>query len=413
MTSHFFSVVCLLLVPCFLTSFIEPAQADASKSGDAVISQANNKFGLDLYGKLDKEKSGENFFFSPSSISLALAMTAAGAKGQTETEMASVLRLDGNLPQAHAAYRALLERWNAAGKDRGYQLRVANRLWGQKGHDFLENYLALTKQEYGAELGRVDFAKNTEAARLEINDWIAKQTAEKIKDLIPAGAVNSSTSLVLTNAIYFKGDWMLPFKKEATHDDDFTISVAKKVKVPLMYQKGYFSYMEDELLQAVQLPYKGSDLSMLVLLPKKPDGLPELEKSLSAAKIEQVRSKFKQQQTILYVPKFKIEASFSLSKTLQSLGMKSAFSPGADFSGIDGKKDLFISDVIHKAFVDVNETGTEAAAATGTMMAMSAAPSQVPPPVFRADHPFVFMIYDRQAGSILFLGRMMNPQAAK
>ncbi len=367
---------------------------------------------MDLYGQLDQEKPSENLFFSPTSISLALAMTAAGAKGQTEAEMAQTLHLTGILPQANAVYHALLERWNADGKDRGYQLRVANRLWGQKGYPFLEKYLALTRQEFGAEMGIVDFAKQTEAARREINTWIEKQTAGKIKDLIPEGAVNGTTSLVLTNAIYFKGDWMSPFEKEATHEEDFTVSTQRKVKVPLMRQKGFFSYLEDESLQAVELAYKGRGLTMLVLLPKKSDGLPALEKSLSAAKIDQVRSKFKARETILFLPKFKFDASFSLNKTLQALGMKSAFGRDADFSGIDGKRDLFISDVIHKAFVDVNETGTEAAAATGVMMARSARPTQVPPAVFRADHPFVFLICDRQDGNIMFMGRVANPQTA-
>jgi serpin B len=258
-------------------------------------------------------------------------------------------------------------------------------------------------------MGIVNFAQQSEAARAEINAWIEKQTAEKNKELIPAGAIDNSTSLVLTNAIYFKGDWVVPFKKELTRDEDFTVSATQKVKVPLMQQKRHYSYMEDDLLQAVELPYKGDGLSMMVLLPKKPDGLPELEKSLSAAKIGEVRSKYAFREVVLFLPKFKLDASFSLGESLQTMGMKLAFGGGADFSGMDGRHDLSISAVIHKAFVDVDETGTEAAAATGVVMAKSARPSQDPPPVFRADHPFVFVICDRQAGTILFLGRMTNP----
>jgi serpin B len=401
-----------LVAAAFFAILLAPACAEAPLSDENAVTQANNQFGFDLYRQLDQEKSGDNLFFSPTSISLALAMTAAGAKGQTESEMASVLHLT-DLSQAHAAYHALLERWNARGEKRSYELRVANRLWGDKRTDFLQSYLDLTRQQYGAELGRLDFTKNAEAARQEINAWVEKQTADKIKELIPADAIDRSTSLVLTNAIYFKGDWMLPFKKDATRDADFSVSAERKIKVPMMTEKEHLPYMEDESLQAVELPYKGAGLTMLLLLPKKIDGLTDLEKSLSAAKVEEVRKKLKAQPTIIYLPRFRFEASFSLNKALQSLGMKLAFTGDADFSGMDGARDLFISAVIHKAFVDVNETGTEAAAATGVVMARSAAPSQTPPPVFRADHPFVFMICDRQNGNVLFLGRVTNPPASK
>jgi serpin B len=409
MFSHFYWIACSSSLLVFVMVLGKFARAEAPATGEASVVQANNQFAWELYGQLDKEKAGENLFFSPTSISLALSMTAAGAKGQTETEMAQVLHLTGILPAAHAANHALLERWNANDKDRGYQLSVANRLWGQKGYPILEDYLSLTRREYGAEMGVVDFARQTEAARQEINAWVENRTAEKIKNLIPAGAIDAATTLVLTNAIYFKGDWMSPFKKEATREEDFTVSAQRKVKLPMMQQKRFFPYMEDVSLQAVELPYKGGRLTILVLLPKKTDGLPELEKSLSTAKIEQVRSKIQSRETILSLPKFKLDASFSLGNSLKSLGMKSAFSPGADFSGIDGKKDLFISAVIHKAFVEVNETGTEAAAATAGIMTRAAMPTPTPPAVFRADHPFIFLICDRQAGSILFLGRMTNP----
>jgi len=401
----------LLLLPLFCMAMAQPAAA-AADSSESVVA-ANNQFSLNLYNQLDKEKPGENLFFSPTSISIALAMTAAGAKGQTETEMAETLGLTGILPQSHAEYHKLLERWNAGGKDRGYQLRVANRLWGQKGYPFLESYLSLTRQQYGAELGVVDFAKQAETARREINAWVEKQTADKIKDLIPAGAVDGRTLLVLTNAIYFKGGWIDTFKTELTHDEDFSVSATQKVKVPLMQQKQHFSYMENDDLQAVELPYKGDGLSMMVLLPKKPDGLPELEKSLSAEKINELRSNYAFREVMLYLPKFKLDASFSLGETLQKLGMKLAFTGDADFSGMDGKRDLSISAVVHKAYVDVNEIGTEAAAATGVIMSRAARPTQTPPAVFRADHPFLFMICDRRDGNILFMGRMTKPAGSK
>jgi serpin B len=415
MTTILIKNIGLSFIPIFLMAFGWPLMAASSKSETSTVAQADNQFALDLYGQLDREKPGENLFFSPTSISMALSMTAAGAKNQTEAEMAQVLHLTGILPQAHAEYHKLLQRWNADNKDRGYQLRVANRLWGQKNYTFLDSYLTLTRQEYGAELGIVDFVGQTEAVRKEINAWVEKQTAEKIKDLIPEGVLDGMTRLVLTNAIYFKGDWVCQFQKELTRDEDFTVSAGQKVKTPLMQQKRKYPYMEDASLQALELPYKGEELSMLVLLPKKPDGLAELEKSLSALKIDELRSKLSSREVIVFLPKFKLETSFSLNKTLGALGMKAAFSPGeADFSGMDGqtgRDGLYISTIIHKAFVDVNEQGTEAAAATGVVMAPRAMPILTPPAIFRADHPFVFMICDKRDGSILFLGRLAVPKA--
>ena len=389
----------------------QPSLAAPPDSAIPAVVQAGNQFATDLYGQLNKEQPGKNLFFSPMSISIALGMTAAGAQGQTEAEMAQTLHLTGILPQAHAEYRKALERWNSADKDRGYKLRVANRLWGQKGFPFLAGYLTLTRQEYGAELGLVDYARQTEAARQEINAWVEKQTAEKIKNLLPQGVLDSTTRLVLTNAIYFKGDWASQFKKDQTHDEDFTVSSMQKVKVPLMHQTRTYPFVEDASLQVLELPYKGNDLSMLVLLPKAAEGLADLEKSLSASKIADLRAKLRSRKVEVYLPKFKLEASFSMKKTLEGLGMKVPFTGDADFSGMDGQRDLYISAVVHKAFVDVNEEGTEAAAATAVVMAKSRAVRVEPPPVvFRADHPFVFTICDKRDGSILFLGRVADPR---
>ncbi len=287
---------------------------------------------------------------------------------------------------------------------------MANRLWGQKGFPFLAGYLVLTRQQYGAELGVVDFAGQTEAARQEINTWVEKQTADKIKDLLPIGVLDRMTRLVLTNAIYFKGDWASPFKKEQTHDEDFAVSAAQKVKAPLMHQNGSYPYAEEAGLQALELPYKGNDLSMLVLLPKDVQGLGDLEKTLSADKIAGLRSQLRSRKAEVYLPKFKLEASFSMKNTLEQLGMKVPFTAAADFSGMDGQRDLYISAVIHKAFVDVNEEGTEAAAATGVAVRAMALRVEPPPAIFRADHPFVFAIIDKQDGTILFLGRVTDPK---
>ena len=401
----------ILLFLSFLGQ-LSMGETEEPQSAAPAVAQAGNKFAVDLYGQLSKAEPGKNLFFSPASLSIALAMTAAGARGATETEMVAALHLTEGWPQAHAEYQKILKRWNAEEKNRSYQLRVANRLWGQKGFPFLAGYLALTRESYGAELGIVDFADQTEAARQEINTWIEQQTAEKIKDLIPRGQFNAMTKLVLTNAIYFKGDWARAFQAGETHDADFTVAADQKVTVPLMHQKEAHRYAEEASLQALELSYKGDELSMLLLLPRTPDGLPELERSLSAEKVAALRQQLRRQEVVVYLPKFKLDASFSLTDPLQALGVKAAFSAAADFSAMDGRKDLYVSAVLHKACVDVNEAGTEAAAATAIGMRAMAIRRPAPIPVFRADHPFVFLIADNRDGSILFLGRMQNPQAA-
>ncbi len=402
-----------LLASAIGSTLVRPSFADPSADTPPVVtpptvSEAGNQFALDLYGQLSKSQPGQNLFFSPVSISIALAMTTAGAKGQTEAEMAQALHLAGILPQAHAEYRKALERWNSADKDRGYQLRVANRLWGQKSFPFLAGYLALTRQEYGAELGLMDFVGQADAARAEINAWVEKQTAARIKDLIHKGDIDDHTRLVLTNAIYFKGDWANQFKKGQTHDADFTVSSTRKVKVPMMRQTHGYRFVQKDGVQVLELPYKGDGLSMFVLLPTAADGLHGLEKSLSASRIAELRAAMWQHKVEVHLPKFKLEASFALKETLEGLGIKLAFTDAADFSAMDGKKDLYLSAVVHKAFVEVNEEGTVAAAATGGIMGFKSARPE-PLVVFRADHPFVFMICDNRDGSILFLGRVTDP----
>ncbi len=373
------------------------------------VAEAGNRFAVDLYRQLDKEQSG-NLFFSPGSISVALAMTMAGARGRTEAEMAEVLHLAGNREAIGAAYGKLLRQWNEDDRDRGYQLRVANRLWGQRGYKILDPFLVLTRRCYGAEMALVDYVGDAEGARLEINTWVEKQTEDKIKDLLQQGVIDNMTRLVLTNAVYFKGDWDMPFEESSTRKQDFKLSAAKTVKAPLMYQTEWFGYFEQPELQVLEMPYRGEDLSMIVLLPKAIDGLDAVERSLTLDKLKSLQSKLQWQKVRTYMPKFKLESSFNLNNTLKSIGMKLAFSQSADFSGISGHKDLYLSDVVHKAFVDVNESGTEAAAATAAVMTMKSAPPPPRPiPVFRADHPFIFMIRENRTGGILFLGRVVNP----
>ncbi len=398
---------CLTFVFLGIAMIRETSAQQTRPTENSAIVRGDNQFALNLYAELDREQSGKNLFFSPTSISVALAMTAAGARGPTQSEMAEVLHLDANLQQAHAYYNQLLEQWNAVGVKRAYQFRVANRLWGQKGYPIQADFLALTRQQYGAEMMLLDFAA-AETARREINDWVQQQTNGKIKDLIPPGSLDATTRLVLTNAVYFKGDWVQPFDTKNTREEDFVVSAREKVKAPLMHQQTEMGYADQETFQALELPYTGRDLSMVVLLPKNVDGLPDLEKALTIDQLASLLPKLRVRKVNVSLPKFKLETSFGLNPTLEAMGMKRAFSREADFSGISTAEALYVSAVLHKAYVDVNEEGTEAAAATGVVMkAMAARPQPVP--VFRADHPFLFLIRDTKAGSILFMGRLNKP----
>jgi serpin B len=297
---------------------------------------------------------------------------------------------------------------NATEKD-AYELQMANRLWGQTGYGFLPKYLATTKKDYGAELAQLDFVNQPDKSRQEINAWVEEQTNDKITDLLPQGSINDMTRLVLTNAIYFKGKWEHEFDKKDTKDSPFTTAAGKKVEAPLMFQEEKFKYSETEDAQLLEMPYKGDDLSMLVVLPKKSDGLSAVEKNLTAGNVEKWTAGMRKQEVKTYIPRFKLTEEFQLNSTLADLGMPSAFAPGkADFSGMNGKNDLYITAAIHKAFVDVNEEGTEAAAATGVVLSVFSLPPE--PKIFRADHPFVFMIRDNHTGSVLFLGRVVNPK---
>ncbi len=394
-----------LLTLAFL--FLTGTGVNRSEARPNPVVKGNNQFALDLYKQLGEKEDG-NLLFSPYSISTALAMTYAGARGETQDEMAKVLHFA--LPQRllHPAFAAIIEDLNDE-KRKGYKLAVANRLWGQKGYSFRPNFLNTTRKYYGAELAQVDFAKAAEKARQTINKWVEEQTQDKIKDLIPEGVLDSLTRLVLTNAIYFKGDWETQFDKKATREADFTATPDKKVKVPMMHQVAPFKYADLPSLQVLEMPYAGDDLSMVVLLPKKTDGLGDLEKSLDAKSLQEWTGGVRKRKVSVFLPKFKMTCKFRLKPVLASMGMPLAFDAGrADFSGMTGSKDLYISAVIHKAFVDVNEEGTEAAAATAVVMTLRSAPR--PSPVFRADHPFLFLIRDNRTGSILFLGRVAEPE---
>ncbi len=381
----------------------------AKKPPDSqVVVRGNSRFALDLYAKLKAQQG--NLFFSPYSISTALGMTYAGARGDTAAQMAKVLHFELPQERLHPGFAALINDLNAAGKKGDYQLSIANALWGQKSCGFLKEFLDLTRSRYGAGLNEVDFKKATETARKTINAWVEKQTRDKIKNLIKPGVLNALTKLVLTNAIYFKGNWTLKFEEQQTREEPFTLANGSKLDVAMMHQTAEFRYTQGDDFQALELPYAGERLSMMVLLPVKFDGLAAFEKRLTTENLARWLSTLRHQEVVVAIPKFKMTWEFRLDRVLKSMGMAGAFSQGADFSGMTGRKDLFISAVLHKAFVDVNEEGTEAAAATGVLMELKAAIPVRPPPVFRADRPFVFLIRDVRSGSILFIGRVADPK---
>jgi serpin B len=292
------------------------------------------------------------------------------------------------------------------GKQSKYRLSIANALWGQSGYPFLPEFLALNRDVYGAPLHLVDFAGATEEARRTINAWVEEQTEKKIKDLLQPGVLNDDTRLVLTNAVYFNAAWERPFDKKETREEPFAVTPDLKVKVPMMHQDGPFRYLANEDLQVLELPYKGTELSLLVLLPRKVDGLPEWEKRLTAATLKKWLAGLREGRVGVSLPRFECTSAIRLDQVLQDLGMPRAFRPGlADFSGMDGKKKLFIQAAVHKAFVTVNEVGTEAAGATAVVIN-----DESKPPSFRADHPFLFLIRDNRSGSVLFLGRLADPR---
>ncbi|NTW45300.1 MAG: serpin family protein, partial [Anaerolineaceae bacterium] len=373
-------------------------------------------FGLDLFHLLSAQQEG-NLFFSPYSISLALSMTLAGAAGNTEQEMAQVLHYD--LPQnlIHTQINGLdqslyiIPEW-LKDQESSFQLNVANALWGQSDYAFKPSFLDLLAESYGAGMQLVDFKTANEQARIMINDWVEDQTEEKIKDLIPQGALNELTRLVLTNAIYFNASWQDEFVKELTKPADFYVNEKTKVSVPMMEIQNNFRFSKSNDIQMVEIPYLNSRYSMVLLMPLSSD-LSEFGQGMNLVSLTQSIEAFQNGQLILKMPKFEFDSSFSVSSALQDLGMISPFSPtAADFSGMfeQGSDPLFISNVIHKAFVAVDEEGTEAAAATAVIMEATSAMPEEEPVLMVFDHPFIFLIRDSESGLILFMGNMINPE---
>jgi serpin B len=385
---------------------IEERRIPEALRGDvAEVARSSNRFAFDLYRDLAGDGS-ENLFFSPYSITTALSMTMAGAAGRTEGEMAVVLHL--NLPgeQLHPACGALVASLDRGSQFSGYRLDIANGLWAQQGFPFLEEFLSIPRNEYGAEVGQFDFASEADAARRSINEWVAGKTADRIRDLFPPGTITDLTRLVLANAIYFKGNWDRRFDPDRTQEGDFYVGDGRSVRAPMMHQHGEFAYAEVEEVQILEMPYVGRDLSMIVLLPER-DGLARLEERLDASTLLEWLPPRRETELYVSFPKFRVTAAYVLNQVLAGMGMPSAFDPDlADFSAMIGTKGLFIQTVVHQGFVEVNEVGTEAAAATGVGSGLTSAP-----PEFRADRAFVYLIRDNVTETILFLGRLVDPTA--
>jgi len=375
----------------------------ASQEKVNAVVNANNQFALELYSKLNEENAGKNIFFSPYSISVALAMTYEGARGQTAEEMQSVLHFPADPEVRRPAFARIYNQINKGGKK--YKLSTANALWAQKDYPFLDEYFNTVEKYYGGKVTNLDFVGDPENSRITINKWVEAQTNNKIKDLIPEGVIDAATRLVLTNAIYFKGTWFKQFDKKNTVERDFKISPTNSVKVQMMHlddKKAKFNYTETKDLKILELPYSGGDLSMLILLPK--DSIEQLESELTIENLNNWTARLKEEEVSIYLPRFKFETKYFMAKTLREMGMSSAFG-NADFSGMTGRRDLYISNVIHQAFVEVNEEGTEAAAATAVVMKEVAIMKKL----FNADHPFIFIIREKETGNILFLGRVSDP----
>lgn len=390
----------------------EPTPPDGEGGGDGSVVSGNNQFALDLYRSLiqDPAYAGGNLFFSPYSISSALAITYEGARNRTADEIRSVFHLPSDADARREGFMAIDARINSA--DAGYTLQTANALWAEKTYAFLPGYIETAGRYYGANVTNLDFARQPESSRAAINRWVEERTNDLIRDLLPEGSISPLTRLVITNAIYFKGTWVKQFDENRTVDAPFWKGPGESVRVPMMQrtdEEAIYGYAETESLQVLEMPYaheSGAGLSMLVILP---DDIRAAEESLDAQTIGDLRQSLTERRVNVFFPKFSLEETYPLAGTLAAMGMPTAFTNAADLSGMDGTQNLFVSSVVHKAFVDVNEEGTEAAAATGVIINMKTSLGGDATPTFRADHPFIFCIVENETGAILFMGRVMDP----
>lgn len=390
----------------------EPALQNSSLFTMAELSAASNRFAVELFNTLSQENPAGNIFFSPVSISSALAMIFLGTRGNTAQELQRTLHFD-TVKDVHSRFMDLNANLNKRGAS--YILKLANRLYGEKTYNFLPEFLSSTQKMYGAELASVDFQHASEDARKVINEWVRGQTEGKIPELLGAGVVDNMTKLVLVNAIYFKGVWQEKFMEEATTEEPFKLNKKNTKMVKMMYLKKKFrlGFIEDLKCRVLELPYKDKELSMIILLPDDIDdesmGLRKIEEQMTLEKLQEwtkPESMFLTEVSV-HLPKFKLEESYNLNSHLARLGVRDLFSSNkADLTGISGGRELSISKVIHKSFVEVNEEGTEAAAATAAIAVFC---MLTPEETFRADHPFIFLIRDNVTGTVLFMGKLTSP----
>jgi len=403
----------LILVVCGITllgntrsAFSQEALSTQAANTASSVSSGNNQFAFDLFKNVASAQKDANVFFSPVSISTALAMTYAGSEGKTRKQMAQVLHFAGSQQDVASGFHSLMASMSQPA-DAAYQLQVANALWAQEGKHFQPQFVSLMHTYYSGDFNTLDFAK-TQESLATINHWVAEKTADKIPQLLHPGDIHEDTRLVLTNAVYFKGSWTAPFAESWTKPETFTTGDGTKKQVPMMYQKRVFRYAQVGDLQALELPYKGNDLSMLVLLPQAES--PNVWAEFTWEKLQQLRAQMRSVKVVLSLPKFKVDERLSLIPTLSAMGMRDAFDWRlADFSGMTGKKDCFISAVVHEAVIDVNEKGTEATGATLVVVEPGVMLAGEEPVIFHADHPFLYMIIHKPSNSILFLGRLSNP----
>jgi len=400
---------------------------DPNKTDQENLVNGNSTFAFDLYQILvtDPENQGQNLFFSPYSISLALAMSYAGARNETEHQMTQTLNFILPQDRLHSAFNSLnaeLRGRSSGTKDAGgkdFRLKMANAIWGQEGYGFLPDFTDLLTTKYDAGMKTVDFENAPEDSRITINNWVSDQTEDRIKDLIHSSDINPGIRLVLTNAIYFNAAWLNPFEENGTHDGQFYLSNGKEVIVPMMRMESPLSYAGEDNYQAIELPYYGDEMSMIIIVPKVVS-IETFEKSLNSKQLNEIVINLQHRLVALTMPKFELNSEYKLNEILSDMGMPLAFTPmppeklgtcsneWADFSGIINKCGLFISFILHKAFVTVDEAGTEAAAATAVGFGI---PTSAGDPFLHVnvDHPFIFLIRDIKTGTILFLGRVMDP----
>ncbi|MDX9694514.1 MAG: serpin family protein [Bacteroidales bacterium] len=372
---------------------------------DSSISDGNNRFAADVYKQIKTEP--VNQFYSPLSISSALAMTYAGAKGETLKQMSNTLYFSENQEELHSNFSHLIKMLTETEAE-GIQLNIANSLWLQENMQVLDQYLSITNKYYQAGINKVNFITNPENSRKTINNWVEKNTNNKIIDLLPDGSIHSQTRMVLVNAIYFNGAWEKVFDKNKNTTEPFFVFKTCETQATFMNNYINSGFYEDNLLSIAEIPYRNKNQSMIIILPKSKYGLKEVEKLFEQNLLPDYFEKMEDRRINLSIPKFKSESTYKLQEELSKMGMPVAFSNNADFSGITGDKSLAIDKVIHKAFIDVNEEGTEAAAATAVTMRKTAI--LLDEAQFKADHPFIYLIKDNETNTILFVGRLMNPK---